>query len=607
MPDLLNSSAFNKGEAFTDWVLEEPQYGTTDLLNALNYGAVIVLDSVPNYPHLTIWSPDTDNTNHGFPIFGNNSEGDDMLELYCEAPVNFGGSHFIDQGVYSVELYWNHPLGGHWFHYDEKPYAWSVVRDYWGIRIPAEEIQLGDVLTHVAFYKAGCQNQVADYAFGFGIGGETEPDNLEFLPGNEVQIEPGPDGWVMVKLSHSINCEEGKSLWIVLHSPNVEGNNASYCQASGNPNACWSSEGNVVGDWMIRGYFNNYTGYNEDFDHYNIYRGSTLEEMEKIAEVSRDEEEYFDTLQTPFGDYYYQLTAAYTDGRESAPAKRNENPHATDYVYFHVGNISSLGSEWYYEIQNENGSTTYQHLEYAADTTVNHKDVKIIIRTNTLYDKGEHNVVTREYLYEDFGKVYWWNETLQDFTLLYDLGAQIGDEWVIRVGTESIVMHVDTVEQYEYDGTTYRMLHVSDAEDLFSGEILSGIGHLTSFFPERLMTRGKGYRVEGIRCYWREGELVFKYGDRDCDEVYQQIHNGLDEPTETQFSIYPNPTDGVLVVETCHGASQPASTYRITNLTGQTLMTGSIDGEQQRIDVSGLPSGMYFISVGEITRKFVVR
>ena len=437
------------------------------------------------------------------------------LTGFCEAPFNFGGSPTAEQGIYGAQLWWNKPFASHWFHYDEEPYEGSVYCNYWGIKIPAEEIQAGDVLTHVAFYKAGGQNQTMGYSFAFGFEGETEPDSWDYLPGNSVQVEPGPDGWLMVKLGSPIVCEEGKCLWIVLTAPNVEGNNASYCQASGNHNACWSSEGSVAGDWMIRGYFINDLGYNEpgynaELDHYNIYRGRTLEELEKVAEVGRDEEEYFDTLQTPFGDYYYQLTAAYTDGRESAPAKKSENPHATDYVYFHVGNMSSLGSEWYYEIQNENGSITYQHLEYAADTTVNNKDVKIIIRTNTLYDKGEHNEVTKEYIYEDFGKVYWWNAALQDFTLLYDLGAQIGDEWEIKVGTESIIMHVDTVEQYEYGGTTYRMLHVSDAEDLFSGEILSGIGHLSSFFPERLMARGKAYRVEGIRCYWREGELVFK-------------------------------------------------------------------------------------------------
>ena len=265
-----------------------------------------------------------------------------------------------------------------------------------------------------------------------------------------------------------------------------------------------------------------------------------------------------------------------------------------------------VGTEWYYEIQNEDGSITYQHLEYASDTTVNDKTVVIIIRTNTLYDKGEHQEVTREYLYEEDGVVYWWNKDLQEFTALYDFGAEAGDEWEIKVGMESITMHVDSVRYYEYDGELYKMLMVSDENDVFSGNIVCGIGHQTSFFPERLMTRGKDYRVEGIRCFWRNGELVFKYGDRDCDEVYQEYHNGLDESAENQFNIYPNPTDGVLVVETQCFASHPTQTYRITNLMGQTLMSGTITAETQQIDVSNLPQGMYFITVGEGTRKFVV-
>ena len=627
-PELHGSTAFVQGATSTSWTLNDAQYGTTDLLEALNFGAAVVLDSVPSYPHICTWMEDMEGTNDGFPVFGPFSAGDDMLEAYCEAPFNFFGSPTTDQGIYGAQLWWNKPFASHWFHYDEKPYAGSAEAFEWGIRIPGEEIHAGDMLTHVAFYKVGCQNEVEQYDFAFS-GGETEPENLEFLAWNSVLVEPGPDEWVMVKLRYPIICEEGRSLWIVMRAPFIAGNKAPYCQTSGNPDARWVSliggwydylavEG-TGGDWMIRGYFTNdmgyqEAGYNEELDHYNIYRGSSLEEMEKVAEVGRDEEEYFDTLQQPFGDYYYQLTASYTDGRESVPAKRSENPQSPDYVYFHVGNISSLGSEWYYEIQNENGSITYQHLQYAADTTINHKDVKIIIRTNTLYDKGEHSEVTREYIYEDFGKVYWWNESIQDFTLLYNLGAQVGDEWVIEVGEESIIMHVDAVEQYEYEGTTYRTLHVSDANNLFSGEIMSGIGHLTSFFPERLMTRDKGYHVTGLRCYWIYGDLVFTVNRGDCDAIYAELHNGLDEPTAIPFTIYPNPTDCVLTIQhsalTTSNASHfniPNSSFKITNLMGQTVQTGSLTAETQQIDVSALPQGMYFISVGDMTQKFVVK
>ena len=277
-----------------------------------------------------------------------------------------------------------------------------------------------------------------------------------------------------------------------------------------------------------------------------------------------------------------------------------------------------VGTEWYYEIQNEDGTITYQHLEYAGDTTVNHKEVVIIIRTNTLYDKGEHQEVTREYLYEQDGVVYWWNDDLQEFTVLYDFGAEPGDEWEIIVGSESVTMHVDSVMYNEYEGEVYKVLKVSDENNIFSGTVVCGIGHMTSFFPERLMTRNKKYRVEGMRCFWRNGELFFKNGERDCDEVYEEYHNGIEEDGPSTgsgtFTIYPNPTNSVLTIQhsalTTSNASHfniPNSSFRITNLMGQTVLTGNITAETQQIDVSGLPQGMYFISIGDVTQKFVVR
>ena len=268
------------------------------------------------------------------------------------------------------------------------------------------------------------------------------------------------------------------------------------------------------------------------------------------------------------------------------------------------------GSEWYYEILNENGSITYQYMYQAGDTIVNDEPTQILVKINTLYDKDIHTDVTHEYVYERDGKVYWWNKTLEEFTMLYDFRAEAGDEWEIKVGTESLVMHVDTVEEIEFEGKTYRMLRVSDLDDLFSGDIVYGIGHLTSFFPERLMRNADGFRVEGLRCYWIEDELVFKPGDEDCDAVISELH-GVEEdgPSTplTELVIYPNPTDGTLFVQTLRATSLHDQTYRITNVMGQTLLMGKITDENQQIDVSSLPKGMYFITFAGATRKFVVR
>ncbi len=273
-----------------------------------------------------------------------------------------------------------------------------------------------------------------------------------------------------------------------------------------------------------------------------------------------------------------------------------------------LDSITMEGSEWYYEILNDDGSITYQHLECTGDTVMQGKRPKVIVRSNTHYDRDTVTEISHEYIYEENGFVYWWNNELEEFTTLYNLNANVGDEWEIKIGTESLTMHVDAVENYEYEGRTYRMLHVSDPNDLFSGDIVCGIGHLTSFFPERLMNRGKGYRVEGMRCYWVKGELIFKYGDRDCDEVYEQLHNGVeDNPSAGSgtFVVYPNPANGVLTIQ--HSSfSIHHSAFRITNPLGQTLLKGHITTETQQINIESLPAGMYFITFAGETQKFVV-
>ena len=106
-------------------------------------------------------------------------------------------------------------------------------------------------------------------------------------------------------------------------------------------------------------------------------------------------------------------------------------------------------------------------------------------------------------------------------------------------------------------------------------------------------------------CVWVEDEDNVNggfpvIGLRDPDDVK--------ETAENPFHVYPNPTNGILFVETRHGTSLPAATeYRITNLMGQTLQSGQIMGDNQPLDVSALPSGMYLLTLDGATVKFIVQ
>jgi hypothetical protein len=326
---------------------------------------------------------------------------------------------------------------------------------------------------------------------------------------------------------------------------------------------------------------------------------------------------YFDQSSAPddgFGvplSSDYMKTEAFVNqlNNGSTVFRMDTEPFVNDgYPVFGTDGLIFVGAEWYYEILNDDGSITYQHLQCTGDTTIHNKRPKVIIRSNTQYDKGLHTEVTHEYVYEENGVIYWWNKDLEKFTILYDFSAEVGDEWTIEVGDESITTHVYESELQFIEGIPYKKLTIADPNNVFSGNLLSSIGHMTSFFPERLMTRGKGYSVEGLRCYWLDDELIYKLGDEDCDAIYEEWHHGINETMDDMaFAVYPNPADNVLFVETCHGAFLQNLTYCITNPLGQTILSGHISAENQQINIETLPAGMYFITFAGETLKFVVR
>ena len=70
---------------------------------------------------------------------------------------------------------------------------------------------------------------------------------------------------------------------------------------------------------------------------------------------------------------------------------------------------------------------------------------------------------------------------------------------------------------------------------------------------------------------------------------------GIGEQDNETFGIYPNPAKGRFTVE-------GSGTMTVTNTLGQTILTREIDGKE----TVELPQGLYFVKLGEATRKVVV-
>jgi spore coat protein CotH len=68
------------------------------------------------------------------------------------------------------------------------------------------------------------------------------------------------------------------------------------------------------------------------------------------------------------------------------------------------------------------------------------------------------------------------------------------------------------------------------------------------------------------------------------------------------FRVFPNPAKGVINVK--QSGNETSCEYRIANLMGQAVKTGLADSP---IDISSLSAGIYFITIGNHTRKILVR
>lgn len=72
-------------------------------------------------------------------------------------------------------------------------------------------------------------------------------------------------------------------------------------------------------------------------------------------------------------------------------------------------------------------------------------------------------------------------------------------------------------------------------------------------------------------------------------------YDAIEEPNTASFEVWPNPTQGRFIVEGKGNMS-------IVNVLGQTLLNREIDGKES----IALPQGIYFVRLGDITRKVIV-
>lgn len=252
--------------------------------------------------------------------------------------------------------------------------------------------------------------------------------------------------------------------------------------------------------------------------------------------------------------------------------------------------FAPIGAKWYYGINGgywEPNTDNYETFEVIKDTIIEGNQCSVLeIRYHTT--QGDIGTVTRyEYLYQELQKVYRWFKNSQEFSLLYDFSANVGDSWEVSVGDGYATMQVTDIEIVTISGVSLKQLHLSHNGSLFSfgttvTERVGGNGYM---FPSDFgATDGS---IPSLRCY-QDDEISLHL--TQCDFV-----SGIN----TTYSEQTNLIVGDDYVQLLMGAER-ADFY---NTSGQFVVSVKPDNSG-KISTASFAEGIYFIKVYTANSNF---
>lgn len=165
-------------------------------------------------------------------------------------------------------------------------------------------------------------------------------------------------------------------------------------------------------------------------------------------------------------------------------------------------------------------------------------------------------------------------------------GANSSDE-----GTESVLVKI-TDGPCVVGPNTYGEWAIFDTDSTYVDDLMFGYNAVV----------GTHYDVTGVN-YYSYG--AFYVEPRDAADV--QVNTGIEESSNVNIHIYPNPVSDYLYINDASGICQ----VEIINLLGQNVMSKSVVGGKLTLNISDLSKGVYFVSLlneqGLISTKKIVK
>ena len=259
--------------------------------------------------------------------------------------------------------------------------------------------------------------------------------------------------------------------------------------------------------------------------------------------------------------------------------------------------------------QGMNGGNYFRLSEIIGDTVINDQSY---YQVNTRFDEYEVNMEgdtvdafsydNRWFLREQGGRFYKITPTNHDERLLFDFNLSIGDTAYINENYNGAWV-VQDVAFMPIGGSMHKAFHLAKSNEPEGFFLIEGVGSSRGFFSGATppCCNGEPLHESVLNCYSNsEGLFVVEELPGYCEA---ELVSAAGRQAQYGIRVFPNliREEKVLTVDGLPAAGKPI--YRLASLGGKGVRSGSIEGN--RIDVSGLPAGVYYLSIMDSQGNFL--
>ncbi|MEP0263023.1 T9SS type A sorting domain-containing protein, partial [Dokdonia sp.] len=230
--------------------------------------------------------------------------------------------------------------------------------------------------------------------------------------------------------------------------------------------------------------------------------------------------------------------------------------------------------------------------------------------SNALYINdglGNYNVAT-ESGFEDDDKISYSNavgdienDGLQDIVVVNAENAPVS-LWSNKTVTDNNWLKI------KLQGTTSNRMgigsriKIGEDDNIYHGYTLCGEGYMNQNSSAEFFGIGQASNVDYIEIHWLSG-MIDRIENITANQTITIVEGSNPLSTEsfntTNFSVYPNPA--TLNINFTYTSNQQIITAYIIDIQGKVIKERNLDtlDQEQRIDVSDIASGVYFLSLSE--------